>query len=85
MGSDKFRFIRSDGSRPVMTVGGDIVTYQSCLIRFKDAWQLYNEEPQVSEPVEGQTEGQYDHLSLSILQRVKSAYCAAVGRTATTG
>jgi len=44
MGSKSFRFIQSDGSRPSMTVGGDIKAYQSCLIRFKDAWKLHRDE-----------------------------------------
>ena len=38
MGSRTFRVINMDGTWPVMAVGGDLKTYQDCLIMFKSAW-----------------------------------------------
>lgn len=39
MGSRDFRYVRSDGSWPVLTVGGDLDAYQRCFQEFVGAWK----------------------------------------------
>ena len=55
--------INMDGTWPVMSVGGDLKTYQDCLIMFKDAWEVTSESSRTSA----------NDISNSSLKRMKQA------------